>query len=198
LSDTDSKSCPLCGESILAIAIKCKHCGSMLQGEAAAPPNATAPTTKAEPDETLGAVMVGVPLLGTLLVWFWVAQMRMLDNPGASLSLLSMLVVASTAALAFVEASRLRMGGADDLNAKGERREGPGNWAASILLLWFIGLPYYLSRRSSYGRKDLMAIGLLVVAAFSVSTLYVGFEIFEKQSRIERSFDGLRNLGGTR
>jgi len=26
------KSCPLCGESIMAIAVKCKHCGSMLNG----------------------------------------------------------------------------------------------------------------------------------------------------------------------
>lgn len=35
ISDTgisdEMKACPLCGESILAIANKCKHCGSMLE-----------------------------------------------------------------------------------------------------------------------------------------------------------------------
>lgn len=27
---TDTKQCPFCGEVILSIAIKCKHCGSIL------------------------------------------------------------------------------------------------------------------------------------------------------------------------
>jgi len=28
----DTKKCPFCGEDILQVAIKCKHCGSMLDG----------------------------------------------------------------------------------------------------------------------------------------------------------------------
>jgi hypothetical protein len=31
---SDTKACPYCGEQILAVAVKCKHCGSMLGGPA--------------------------------------------------------------------------------------------------------------------------------------------------------------------
>ena len=198
MSDTDSKSCPLCGESILAIAIKCKHCGSMLQGEAAAPPNATAPTTKAEPDETLGAVMIGVPLLATLAVWGWVGEMRLIDNPGTSLGMVTLLTVASTAVLALVEAGRLGMGNPNDLTAKGKRRENPGTWAFSFLVCWIAFYPYYLARRAVYGCKNLLVPGLLVAVSFIGSAAIVQFQITEKQQQLQRSFDGLRNLGGMR
>ena len=30
--NTNTKQCPFCGEDILAVAIKCKHCGSMIDG----------------------------------------------------------------------------------------------------------------------------------------------------------------------
>ena len=35
----DTKVCPFCGEQILSVAIKCKHCGSNLNGAAAPQPN---------------------------------------------------------------------------------------------------------------------------------------------------------------
>ena len=53
----DTKPCPLCGEEILAVAKKCKHCGSMLDEVKEEPrppvqePSQTAASTEAEPEK---------------------------------------------------------------------------------------------------------------------------------------------------
>jgi hypothetical protein len=39
--DRDTKACPMCGEQILSVALKCKHCGSMVNGGAT--PHASSP-----------------------------------------------------------------------------------------------------------------------------------------------------------
>ena len=43
-----TKRCPMCGEEILAVAIKCKHCQSMI-GVVAAPVAAAAPAIDRHP-----------------------------------------------------------------------------------------------------------------------------------------------------
>lgn len=54
---SDTKSCPLCGEAILLVAKKCKHCNSMLDEVKEEPrppaqvPSQTAASTEAEPEK---------------------------------------------------------------------------------------------------------------------------------------------------
>jgi uncharacterized protein (DUF983 family) len=54
-----TKRCPFCAEEILAVAKKCKHCGSMLDESAAAP---------SKPSADYGMFLLAVPVIMTMLI----------------------------------------------------------------------------------------------------------------------------------
>jgi hypothetical protein len=62
-SGQTTKLCPFCGESIMAVAIKCKHCGSRLDAAGRA-------TLRRVPPAAVGAsICSGLLAAGTLLPW---------------------------------------------------------------------------------------------------------------------------------
>lgn len=95
------KRCPFCAEEILAIARKCKHCGSMLEEIASIEP---APL---KPAADYGLFLLAVPLIATMLIWFWVSGMNLLQSPGDTMALIMLATVVGTAVIAAMEASRL-------------------------------------------------------------------------------------------
>lgn len=149
------KRCQYCGEEILAIAIKCKHCGSALdEGTVTAAPTPS-------PTADYGWALLAIPIIGMLLLVTWVGNMALIQGPGSIANLIVALVIISTAILAAMEASKLGM--------KADRKEGiysPTQWAFSILLLWIISYPWYLFKRRRFGRSNLLVPGIIVAVLF--------------------------------
>lgn len=68
----ETKPCPYCGEDILAVAMRCKHCQADLSvGRAAADPGAV------PAGEALGIAHVLVPVATTALIWLWIGRMNL-------------------------------------------------------------------------------------------------------------------------
>lgn len=94
-----TKACPYCGEEILAVAKKCKHCQSDLtvgRGRSA--------SSTAKPNADYGVFLLAVPVIATMLLWFWVGNLNLLQNPAEILSIIGIATVALTALIAAMEA----------------------------------------------------------------------------------------------
>ena len=177
--------CPFCAESIDDAAIKCKHCGSALTDEA--PEQAL----KTEPTTDLGLFIAAVPTLTAFVTWFWVGNMRLIDNPRGILMGITAGTIGLTALLVAYEAQKLGIGAPNDLNAKGKRRDGPGTWLVFVLLLWIVGYPMYLWARSRYKVRDLSWYGLFSAVVFLGVVGYLNFAV---QETAAEAIEQLNNL----
>lgn len=151
----EMKRCPFCGEEIFAIAKKCKHCGSGLEERAS-----TEPATS-KPPADYGMFLLAIPVVATLLIWFWVSGMNLLQSPGDTMALIMLATVLGTAIVAAMEASKVGM--------KSDRKKGTYGstaWFFIISLLWIIGYPVYLYKRKHFGLANRLVGGILVALVF--------------------------------
>jgi DNA-directed RNA polymerase subunit RPC12/RpoP len=156
--------CPFCAEPILAEARKCKHCGEWLDG---GPRSSLGRPGRCS--ETLGHLMVAVPIVMSVAAFIWVMNLTPADRPRLIMHLMAGAMVIITAFLALAEASNLGMGQARD-----RHDHGPVIWLVLFLGIWGIALPAYLKRRSQYGMKNLLVGGVLAVAVFLGAYLTLG------------------------
>ncbi|MBK6514509.1 MAG: hypothetical protein IPM79_32500 [Polyangiaceae bacterium] len=131
-------------------------------------------------DERLAQAMLLAPVFASVLIYFWIGSMNLLQGPSSSLAVVGIGTIVITSALAAADANRLGIG------APGDPHKGtsPVGWAAFILLFWIVGYPAYLYRRKTYGAQSYLFVGILVGLLFIVSWFVMGSAIEVRQSEI--------------
>jgi hypothetical protein len=76
---SETKACPYCGEQILAVAVKCKHCGSMLSGQQNVAVGAVKNQFKMRPGFVVLSIVV-VAILGAGWIYNWTRTGSMSGN----------------------------------------------------------------------------------------------------------------------
>jgi len=164
--------------------------GTHLMAPETKPPSlpAAAPKTPTAGSDALGYVILAIPFFSGLLVWLWIANLNILQDPSGTLWALTLATIGATALLMSVEASQLAMGTCKD--SHGKIGTGPVAWFLAACLMWLIAFPWYLAQRGRYGRKSLTVGGIFVALFFIGSAAAVGGAIGAQKTRIAGAFTG--------
>lgn len=165
------KACPFCAEEILAAAQKCKHCNSNLKEG-----NVTEPS---EPSSSYDMFLLAIPLVGTMLVWFWISGLNLLQSPGSKMTLILVSVVLGTGIVAAMEAKNVGM-----TSDKAKGTYSSTSWFFIISLLWMVGYPAYLFKRRQFGLKNRLVPGLTVAFMFVGSWMLMNGAIEDKKAEV--------------
>jgi hypothetical protein len=182
----EMKRCPQCGEEILAIAKKCKHCSSNLDEES------TAESAISGPVADYGLFLLAIPVVSTLLVWFWVSGMNLFQSPGSTMGLIMLATIIGTATVAAMEAGKVGM-----KSDRSKSTYGPTAWFFIIALFWIVGYPVYLFKRKHFGLANRLAAGILVALVFLVSWSVMFSAIESKKAEIRGDLEKLKQQMGS-
>ena len=175
----EMKRCPFCGEEILAIAIKCKHCGSDLNGSEFSQSRSIA---------DYGVLLLAIPIATTIFIWLWVPSMNLLDSPSSTMVLLMLITIIGTAIVAAMEASKAGM--------VSDRKKGtysPTAWFFIITMIWIVGYPVYLFKRKHYGLENRLTLGILVALVFIGSSSLMNSAIEDRKAEFRGTLEQMHH-----
>ena len=164
--------CRGCGKEIHSSAPACPQCGAP---QAAVVSIAASKVSSAD----YGLFLLAIPVVATLLIWFWVSGMNLFQSPGSTLTLIMFATVLGTAMVAAMEASRAGM--------KSDSKKGtysPTAWFFIVAMMWIIGYPAYMFKRRHYGLDNRLVLGTLVALIFFGSGLLMSSAIEETKAKV--------------
>jgi hypothetical protein len=144
-------------------------------------------------DESLGLIAALLPLFGAFVMYNWIGQMNLLQNPMASLNMTGCVTVAAVSMLIGVEASRLGIGSSEDLDSRGNRRRnGPVSWALFTLVVFVLGFPAYMAVRARYGLRNYLVLAVLSTVVFGGCWLVLGQAIDQRSQEVRNDLSRLQ------
>lgn len=177
----ETKRCPFCGEEILAVAKKCKHCASDLTESSSSEEEIKKPAAD------YGMFLLAIPVIATLLIWFYVSGMALIQSPGDTMVLIMLATIAGTAIVAAMEASKV--------GAKSDRKKGtysPTAWFFIISLLWIIGYPAYMFKRRHYGLPNRLGSSIFIALIFVFSYGIMSTAIEDKKTEVRGNLEQMQ------
>ncbi|WP_314436801.1 hypothetical protein [Massilia timonae] len=135
--------------------------------------------------------LLGIPAVATLLIWFWVGNMNLMQSPGSSLMLIGLLTICATAALAAIEVSKT-----SQLALAGR---SPKKWLFLIALLWGAAYPMYMYQRRQIGLPNRLVPACILSLVFCGSWILMNSSIEARKAEVRQNIEEMRsrfsNLG---
>lgn len=132
-------------------------------------------------DKTIdyGLILLAIPLVSTLLIWFWVGSMSLLQNPASSLGLILIATSLGTAAVAAYEVAKTGANTNPELNTY-----SPTAWFFLITLLWVYGYPLYLYKRKQAGLANRIIPGVIIGIIYIGSWILMLVAVEEQKAEL--------------
>lgn len=157
----------------------------ILQDSKESPPQhvQSSPQQTIQSRKDYGLILLLAPLVSTVLIWFWIGNMNLLQNPSSKLSGLVAITILLTAILATMEVSALK-------STSEIKTDSPISYFLFITLLWVIGYPLYFFRRKKWGFSNQVVGAILITVVFCISFFIVWSAIEERKAEIRGIITG--------
>lgn len=152
--------CPDCGKPVSDQAFSCPHCGCPINTPLGEQIRAKANKSQAE---GCGCANLFIPLGFALMALAPTGGSISKSETRSGLIFFGCIMIAITALIIGIETWATGAGGKDDLDAKGNPREGMGEFVVLTLVMWPLGYPYWMFRRARYGLTNLGIPALIIV-----------------------------------
>jgi len=140
-------------------------------------------TQKKRDFKDYGFILLIIPIVSLILIWFWIGSMNLLQNPGSTLTGLVVVTIIITAIIAAMEVNAFQ-------KTSQKKVESPLSYFLIITLLWIVGYPLYFYRRRKWGFSNLFIGGILVMIIFVFSTVSIWSAIENRKAEIRNELTG--------